>query len=58
MAKSQITPDIQSILCPLPLYHIYAFLFGIGVPGFLGLNCTLVTDPRNTDLLIKAWSNS
>lgn len=46
----------QIILCPLPLYHIYAFTCNCLAMMNIGALSVLVTNPRDMDSLIKEFT--
>jgi len=53
------TPGEEIVICPLPLYHIYAFTVHCIAAFKMGNHSVLIADPRNTSLFIsvlKKWN--
>lgn len=55
-SKGQVTgsPGHEILICPLPLYHIYAFTVHCVAALESGNHSILITDPRNMKAFIKA----
>ncbi|MBU2712367.1 AMP-binding protein [Zooshikella harenae] len=60
-AKSMMGKDLamaqETIIAPLPLYHIYAFTFHCMVGMFTGQHNVLITNPRDLPRFVKELSS-
>ena len=56
MMPSDMTEGGEVIICPLPLYHIYAFTFHCMAVMLLGGQNVLITNPRDIPATVKEMS--
>ncbi|MCY7295548.1 AMP-binding protein [Alteromonas sp. a30] len=47
----------ETYICPLPLYHIYAFMVNVITEASMGNHTVLIPNPRDLDSFIVAMSN-
>jgi len=52
-AESQLTDDIETVLTPLPLYHIYSLTVNAMIFMGLGGRNILIANPRDTKMVMK-----
>jgi long-chain acyl-CoA synthetase len=52
----QMTEDSERVLCPLPLYHIFAFTVNCMAMIGVGALSVLVTNPRDLDSIVKEFN--
>lgn len=52
---TQLTKDSERVLCPLPLYHIFAFTVNCMAMLGVGALSVLVTNPRDLDSIVKEF---
>ena len=57
MMPSNMVEGGEVIICPLPLYHIYAFTFHCMSVMLLGGQNVLITNPRDIPATVKEMSN-
>ena len=57
MMPSNMNEGGEVIICPLPLYHIYAFTFHCMSVMLLGGQNILITNPRDIPATVKEMSN-
>ena len=53
--STQLTKDSERVLCPLPLYHIFAFTVNCMAMLGVGALSVLVTNPRDLDSIVKEF---
>ena len=56
MMPSDMTEGGETIICPLPLYHIYAFTFHCMSVMLIGGHNILITNPRDIPATVKDMS--
>ncbi len=56
-AESQLTDDIETVLTPLPLYHIYSLTVNAMIFMGLGGRNILIANPRDTKMVMKILRN-
>ncbi|MEM5437271.1 AMP-binding protein [Paraburkholderia diazotrophica] len=56
-AESQLTDDIETVLTPLPLYHIYSLTVNAMIFMGLGGRNILIANPRDTKRVMKILSH-
>ncbi len=49
--------DNHTVVSPLPLYHIYAFMLSLGLVPAVGGHSLLIPDPRNISAFVGAIKN-
>jgi long-chain acyl-CoA synthetase len=54
-AGKRLKENARSVLCPLPLYHIFSLMINAFVVLTIGGEVILVTDPRNIPQLVKIF---
>ncbi len=52
---TRLTEDSERVLCPLPLYHIFAFTVNCLAMMAVGALSVLVTNPRDLDSIVKEF---
>nr|WP_240057178.1 AMP-binding protein [Paraburkholderia azotifigens] len=52
-AESQLTDDVETVLTPLPLYHIYSLTVNAMIFMGLGGRNILIANPRDTKMVMK-----
>jgi long-chain acyl-CoA synthetase len=55
--STRLTEDSERVLCPLPLYHIFAFTVNCLAMMGVGALSILVTNPRDLDSIVKEFKN-
>ena len=58
MMASNLKEGVETVVTPLPLYHIYAFTFHCMAMTLTGNHNLLITNPRDLDSLIKAMQRN
>src|SRR5690606_32194752 len=53
MIASNLEPGQETVVTPLPLYHIYAFTFHCMAMMLIGCNNLLITNPRDMPGMLK-----
>ena len=56
-AESQLTDEIETVLTPLPLYHIYSLTVNAMIFMGLGGRNILIANPRDTKMVMKILRN-
>lgn len=54
---TRLTEESERVLCPLPLYHIFAFTTNCLAMMSVGALSILVTNPRDLDSIVKEFKN-
>lgn len=58
LASKYMKEGVEVGLCPLPLYHIFAFVVNMLYIMNIGGMTVLITNPRDLSTIVKAWEKN